>query len=92
VAAVVAPPLTELEPGCLDTVASLAASPTPPTTSDPLRSALDGTIAPLPLPGHESRTTIDQTVIDDIDDFFVFYPNIIAPEERRATMESSGST
>lgn len=84
------PPLTELEPGCLDTVESLEASLAPALTSDPLRAALDGTLAPMPLPGHEHRSTVAQRVVDDVDDFFLLYPNIIAPEERRATMLTSG--
>ena len=84
------PPLTEREPGCLATIDSLPEPELTKARRDPFLAMRDLTIPALPLPGHENAdrglTAFDTT----IDEFFRSNPNVIAPEERRAVMESAG--
>ncbi len=64
--------------------------PGTPVAQDLVRAAADGTIAAMPLPGHEWQQVVDVVEAGSVEQFMALNTNMIAPEERRAVLGDAG--
>jgi hypothetical protein len=83
-------PYVEREAGCLDTVRSLPNPRSDEPAVNPVEALRDGQIAPLPRPGYDRPVLDPGPELTTPDQFIDYYPNLVAPQDRRRALIDAG--